>query len=212
MTKASRTRFCLIRHGETDWNLERRIQGQLDIPLNRRGREQARQLAAHLTGQAFDVLYVSDLCRTRQTAEPLALALNLETNTTPSLRERHYGGLQGLTYEEMAERLPYDCARLRAREPEYVPSGGESLHHLAARVDDFLCTLAELHCGATLLIVTHGGVLDIAYRIACQQELALKREFTIPNAALNWISHDGNGWHLEQWADIDHLNKPLDEL
>lgn len=214
MHTASNTRFCIIRHGETDWNLERRIQGQLDIPLNNTGSEQARLVANHLAEYPpFDFLYVSDLTRTRQTAEPIAAVMGLAPHITPSLRERHYGELQGLTYPEMAAQHPVDHAQLKARVPEYIPPGGESLQHLAARIQDFFCTLAELHRGTNILIVTHGGVLDIAYRLACAQPLALRREFSMPNAALNWIAHGGSaGWLLERWGDIGHLNKPLDEI
>jgi len=176
MHTASPTRFCIIRHGETDWNLECRIQGQLDIPLNSRGCEQALQVANQLRAHPpFDVLYVSDLIRARQTAEPIARQLGLQIHASTSLRERHYGELQGLTYEEMFEQRPADYTQLKAREPEYVPPGGESLRHLAARIDDFLCTLTELHRGASVLIVTHGGVLDIAYRLASGQGLAQPR-------------------------------------
>jgi probable phosphoglycerate mutase len=186
----------------------------LDIPLNETGRLQALQAAEFLARHHhFDAFYVSDLTRTNQTAQPIAEPLHLVAQPESALRERHYGMLQGMTYREMAEHHPEDHARLKARQPEYEPAGGESLTQLAARVSRFLNHLADLHRGANVLIVTHGGVLDIAHRIACDQPLAEPRNFAIPNTALNWIRHSHDcGWQLESWADISHLPESLDEL
>lgn len=208
------TRFCLIRHGETDWNCQGRIQGQLDIPLNETGQKQALQAAKFLSQHHhFDAFYVSDLTRTSQTAQPIAETLRIAAQPEAALRERHYGMLQGMTYQEMAERHPEDHAKLKARQPKYEPDGGESLTQLAARVSRLLNHLAELHRGANVLIVTHGGVLDIAHRLACGQALAEPRNFIIPNTAVNWIWHSQDqGWQLESWADISHLPESLDEL
>ena len=95
-------RICLIRHGETAWNAERRLQGHLDLPLNETGLAQAEAAARHLADEPFAALYSSDLLRTRQTATPLARGLGREMIREPRLRERHYGHFQGLTYEEAA--------------------------------------------------------------------------------------------------------------
>ena len=99
-------RLCLIRHGETDWNVARRIQGHTDIPLNHTGLEQARLLAQSLADEQFDAIYSSDLGRARQTAEAVAHRLHQTVRLDPLLRERHYGEFQALTYDEARARFP----------------------------------------------------------------------------------------------------------
>ena len=94
-------RICLIRHGETAWNAELRIQGHRDLPLNGSGLAQAEALAGRLAGQRFDALYSSDLLRARQTAQPLADVLGLPVRLEPELRERHFGCCEGKTREEI---------------------------------------------------------------------------------------------------------------
>jgi probable phosphoglycerate mutase len=109
-------RLCLVRHGETDWNAQKRIQGQIDIPLNARGRAQAAATAAGLAGQRFDAVYSSDLARAWQTAQPIAAALGLPLYAAPGLRERHYGRMQGLTAAEARVRIPSVHAAYAARD------------------------------------------------------------------------------------------------
>ncbi|POZ62690.1 histidine phosphatase family protein [Chromobacterium alticapitis] len=207
------TRFCLVRHGETNWNREYRLQGHTDIPLNATGQEQAGQLAqAFRADHPFQALYVSDLIRTRQTAAPLLAKLRLSAHYTPQLRERHMGALQGLTYTEAAERIPQVYQRHQARDPDYDLEGGESLHRFSARILDGLADIAARHPGQDVLIVTHGGVLDIMYRAATSKPLQDKRDFSIPNAALNWLDYQDGGWTLRRWADESHLSGSLDEI
>lgn len=214
MTTAPLTRFCFVRHGETDWNRERRLQGQIDTPLNATGLEQAHVLSQALMAleRHFDALYCSDLERTRQTAAPIGLATGLEINLDPQLRERHYGHLQGLTYHEAGEILPEAYRRHRNRDPHEVPEGGESLHAFNVRIQAFLDSAVAEHPGQSLLVVTHGGVLDMVYRIATGKPLADPRDFPIPNAAFNWVVHHRGEWQLEMWADRSHLSGSLDEL
>jgi probable phosphoglycerate mutase len=208
------TRFCLVRHGETDWNIERRLQGQLDIPLNHTGQQQARQLSQALssTQQHFDALYVSDLLRTCQTAEAIATPLGLQPIRTKALRERHFGCFQGLTYPEAEVQMPEAYRSFKSRDPAYAPEQGESLAVFSQRIEQFLCQAAERHPGKSLLVISHGGVLDIAYRLANQLPITHTRDFPIPNAALNWISHCNGEWLMERWADQSHLAGSLDEL
>ncbi|WP_028536507.1 histidine phosphatase family protein [Paludibacterium yongneupense] len=214
MTASPITRLCLVRHGETDWNLAGRLQGQLDIPLNANGLRQAEQLAQALQrrGMRFDGCYCSDLGRARETAAAVARRLELERLSVPALRERHFGCFQGLTYEEARVRMPQLYLRFKAREPDFAPSEGECLSYFYRRVNTFLGDLVVRHPGQTLLIVSHGGVLDMAYRLASGKPLEETRDFPIPNAALNWISHNQNGWRLDSWADQTHLQDSLDEL
>lgn len=206
-------RLCLVRHGETAWNAERRLQGHLDVPLNEVGRRQAEAAARSLTGHGFAAVYSSDLCRARETATAAARVLALDLTIEPELRERHYGDFQGLTYKEARERFPSDYERFHARDAEFAfAGGGESLTAFAVRVRRVLSRIASVHPGQQVLVVTHGGVLDIAHRLTSGRPLEAKRDFTIPNAALNWIEFDRASWRLVAWADETHLQNARDEL
>lgn len=211
--RAHPTTFCLIRHGETAWNAERRIQGQIDIPLNPTGQAQAQATAQALLGQHFDAALCSDLMRAHATARAAAERLGIALTPDRQLRERHYGLFQGLTYTEAEQRHPQDFARHSAREPDYAfPDGGESLSGFARRVETALERIAATHPGGRVLIVTHGGVLDIAHRLATGKALSQPRDFVLPNAALNWIVREPAGWRLLSWGEQDHLAHARDEL
>lgn len=207
-----KTRLCLVRHGETDWNAQRRVQGQIDIPLNAKGQTQAAALARCLVTERFAALYSSDLQRALQTAEPTASAQQLPIRSDPSLRERHFGVLQALTAEEAQARHPQARLKHVARDPEYALESGESLVAFERRIRACLESLFCRHAGETILVVTHGGVLDIAYRQATGRLLTSRRDFELPNAALNWLEGDADGWQVLRWADASHLGPALDEL
>jgi len=204
------TRICIIRHGETDWNVERRIQGHIDVPLNSTGLAQAAAAAAGLAGQPFAAAYSSDLGRAWQTARAAAQAQGLAVRAASGLRERHYGILQGLTSAEIQERWPRVHACYAARDVDCDFETGENLADFAARVVATIEALANRHPDASLLMVSHGGVLDICYRRATGRDLSSPRDFSIPNAALNWFEVDADGWRLLAWADQRHLNGSLD--
>ncbi|TDR70637.1 histidine phosphatase family protein [Paludibacterium purpuratum] len=208
------TRFCLVRHGETDWNIEHRLQGQIDIRLNDVGQQQAEQLSQALAhaGHGFAALYVSDLARARQTADAISRHNGLAPIATERLRERHFGPFQGLTYAEAEVRIPEAYRQFKSRDPAYVPGSGESLEAFQHRVHCFLDETAARHPGQTILVVSHGGVLDIAYRRANDLPITRQRDFPIPNAALNWISHCDGRWQLDRWADESHLAHSRDEI
>ncbi|MBL8446303.1 MAG: histidine phosphatase family protein [Zoogloeaceae bacterium] len=207
------TRICIVRHGETDWNVARRLQGHLDVPLNPTGEQQAQTTAAQLASEAFAALYSSDLLRARQTAEALAVAVQRPITPEPRLRERRYGAFEGLTYDEARARFPNDYARFEARDLDFAfPDGGESLTAFAQRIESVLTALANRHVGESILLVTHGGVLDIVHRLATGKPLEAKRDFPIPNAALNWLGRTPGGWHLISWAGQAHLAASRDEL
>lgn len=205
------TRLCIVRHGETDWNAGKRIQGQIDIPLNAAGRAQAAAAAAGLAERRFAAVYSSDLTRAWQTASLIAEPLGLSLQAVPGLRERHYGLMQGLTRVEAQQRFPAVHAAYAARDPAHDLGGGESLTHFAARVARTLRELAAAHAGRKLLIVAHGGVLDIAYRLATGRALSVPRDFEVPNAGLNWLEYRDAAWHLVAWGEKAHLEQALDE-
>lgn len=206
------TRFCLIRHGETDWNGEKRIQGQIDIDLNARGEGQARDLRSALAGHSFAAAYSSDLLRAWHTAQIATVGLDLAVSPAPTLRERHFGVLQGTTSHEASLQYPEVHRHHQARTPDYDYLTGESLVAFAARVVAGLEALATRHVGQDVLAFTHGGVLDVAYRAATGRALHLPRDFALPNAALNWLERDAAGWRLVSWADCRHLGRALDEV
>ncbi len=199
------TRLCLIRHGETDWNASRRIQGQLDIPLNENGRNQALLLSS--SRHNFSAIYCSDLSRAIDTAK--MLAQGRKVSTLPSLRERHHGLFQGLTANEAKMRHPEAYARYKSREPDYDFETGESLTQFAQRIDAVLDELIKRHSTETFAIVTHAGVLDIVYRKATEKPLQTPRDFAVRNCALNWFSVSKDGLKLEAWDD--HLFKTATE-
>lgn len=208
----STSRLCLVRHGETAWNAEGRVQGQTDVPLSATGRAQARAVGAALAGERFAALYASDLARVRQTAAPAAAALGLEVRLDARLRERHYGKFETLTYEEARTRLPEDFARFKAKELDYDFGSGESLARFNARALACLAEIAARHAGEAVLVFTHGGVLEMAYRHALGRGLQSARDFDIPNAALNRLEIGPGGWRVLAWAEVAHLERALDDL
>jgi probable phosphoglycerate mutase len=206
------TRLCIVRHGETAWNAEHRVQGQLDVPLNVVGQAQARAAAKVLAQEKFDVIYSSDLSRARQTAAPTAELLSMEVTIDPALRERHYGIFERLTYAEVKEKFPEDYARFHAREPDYDFRTGESLKDFSARSIAAIAKIAEANRGRSILVFTHGGVLDYLYRFITGLSLSAERDFGIPNAGLNRIEVTTAGWQILAWADLAHLDGALDDL
>jgi probable phosphoglycerate mutase len=209
------TRFCLVRHGETDWNAARRLQGHTDIDLNARGLMQAKQMAHALKriNLQFDVLYTSDLQRAAKTAQAIEVLFKTSAISNAALRERHLGALQGLTTDEAPIREP-DLWKLHlSRNITEDLRDGESIQQFAERIRTALEKIRAQHSGKTILLVSHGGTLDMMYRIASNQPLDTERVVSVPNASLNWISHDGLTWKVDGWADTSHLEDlALDNL
>lgn len=202
------TTFVLIRHGETDWNQSRRIQGQLDIPLNAVGKQQAQQLVPALAPVLQIepvVFYTSPLERAVHTLQPLVQALAAPMVQHDALRERHFGLFQGMSAEEIVARHPAVADRWRNRDIAFAPEGGESIRDFAARVQQCLADLAAQHPGQTLVCVTHGGVLDVAYRLAQKIALEQIRDWHIPNAGINQFRYRDGELVLERWAQVTHL-------
>lgn len=205
------TRICFVRHGETDWNVEKRIQGHTDIPLNEKGRAQAVAMSFNAAHVSFKAIYSSDLGRAADTARALAEREGQAVKLLPQLRERHFGIFQGITAAEGEQRYPDSYRLYLARDPHYDFKTGESLHDFAARVAEAVDWMVRHHAGQTIAAVTHGGVLDVLYRKATGRPLSTPRDFKIPNCGLNWFRIDGQGWHLESWADRHHLENVLTE-
>ena len=198
--------LILVRHGETDWNRELRFQGQIDVGLNATGREQARRLADRLVQEGLSSeLVSSDLMRARQTAEPAARRLHTPVQADAALREQAFGVIDGLSVPEIQARHPDIWPRWKAFDPDYAPPGGESLRQFHARVIAALQALRDRHAGRTLVVVTHGGVLDMVWRTATGQSLQGPRTCAIPNAGLNRVRIGAQGPEILSWAEVEHL-------
>jgi probable phosphoglycerate mutase len=209
----TKTRICLVRHGETAWNAERRLQGQIDIPLNETGLRQAVGAGQWLKTAGIVALYSSDLKRARMTAEAIGQAIGLSPILTPAMRERCYGIFEGLTYPEAQTKHPAAYAAFEGRNAHYNFENGESLVDLYVRVTGKLQDIAAQHQGQNVAVVLHGGVLDVINRFVRGNPLEVPRDFLIPNAGLNWVAAAGGLWAIESWGETAHLAAAaLDEL
>lgn len=206
------TFLTLIRHGETDWNCVKRIQGHTDIPLSSEGERQAvllgeriaREVAAH--GRVFDHVLTSDLQRAVQTAEPVARACGLPLVRTAQLRERHYGVFETRVPDEIHADFPEDYAHWQRRDPDFVIPGGESTRGFYTRITAFVAQLLRDYEGQRLALVAHGGVLDCCYRLATGLALSEPRSYPLLNASVNRLAFDGERWQVVSWGDVAHLD------
>lgn len=205
MSAALATRVLLVRHGETDWNTQTRLQGHSDIPLNARGRDQVRRLGEALAGQSLDAVYSSDLQRALDTARAVADATGAPLQAEPALRERGFGCFEGMTYAEIEARWPEDARRWRTRDPAFGPAGGETLQEFSARCVQAAEHLVALHPGGSIALVAHGGVLDSLYRAATRLALDAPRSWRMGNASLNRLLYSSSGFTLVGWDDDAHL-------
>jgi probable phosphoglycerate mutase len=199
------TRIIAIRHGETDWNVDTRIQGQLDIGLNAKGRWQAGRVAHALREESVQAIYASDLIRAWDTAQAIAQATGGTLQAHPGLRERHFGASQGKTFVEIETDSPEQALRWRKRDPLYAPQGGESLLVLRDRIVQTVTELAARHTGGQIVLVAHGGVLDVLYRAATGQDVQAPRAWNLGNTAINRLLWTPDGLTLVGWADVRHL-------
>jgi 2,3-bisphosphoglycerate-dependent phosphoglycerate mutase len=206
------TRIIAIRHGETAWNVVARIQGRLDIGLNDTGRWQAHRVAQALAHEAISAIYASDLLRAWDTARSIANATGRALQAHVGLRERDFGDFQGKTFAEIETSWPEQARSWRKRDPDWAPQGGESLLDLRQRVVQAASDLAQRHCGEQIVLVAHGGVMDVLYRAATGQDLQAPRTWKLGNAAINRLLWTPAGLTLVGWADTCHLDASvLDE-
>ena len=199
------TRFIVVRHGETEWNVEARVQGQRDSPLTATGLAQAEAIAGRLASEHFDALVSSDLGRALQTAERIAARCGLAVHTDARLRERHFGVGEGHTYEELEHQWPGVFSRVREIDPDAAPPGGESRRQFHERVRGAFLALAREHDGQRLAVVSHGGVLAALYRIVHDIPVATPHRIAIANASYNAVAFQADAWAIEAWDDTAHL-------
>jgi 2,3-bisphosphoglycerate-dependent phosphoglycerate mutase len=200
------TLIYAVRHGETEWNVGGRIQGQLDIGLHDKGRWQAQRTAEALAHERIDAVYSSDLARAYDTAHAIAQPHRRTVRTHTGLRER--------AFSEIEAKDPVQARRWRKREPEFAPPGGESLIELRERVLASTEQLASSHVNHAIVVVAHGGVMDILHRAATQVGLQAARTWALDNCAINRLMWSPeHGLHLIGWNDVFHLDAdPSDDV
>jgi 2,3-bisphosphoglycerate-dependent phosphoglycerate mutase len=203
------TELLFIRHGETDWNRRQCFQGQIDVPLNGNGQEQARRLGARLASEPHDLLFSSDLSRAQQTAAPVATAWGLQPVLVPGLREQKFGEWEGLDFPAIQQRYASLWPLWLEQDADFAVPGGESLNQFHARVMGAVKELASQHVGRRLAVVTHGGVLDMLWRTANGLPLTGLRACPIPNTGLNRLRWAGGALTVDRWADDEHVKDLL---
>ena len=213
-------KLILVRHGETDWNAEGRIQGMLDVPLNALGVQQAERAATELA-RTIDVaeLVSSDLLRTRETTTPINEATGFEPRFDARIRERHFGVWQGKTYEEWRIQDAMGMARYNAGDPDYGPEGGETASQFLKRCVDAVTDLVLSCDEKTLILVTHGGVVSSMVRHAQGLNPQSARTWSVPNASISeWrveYVNDEPVFYVDRIGDVAHLehaDAALDEV
>ena len=219
--------LLLIRHGETDWNLARRLQGHQDIDLNDTGRLQALALAERLAGETLDAVVCSDLQRAVHTAQQIALRQHLTCRIEAQWRERNFGGFEGQLLSTLEQRFPSEYAAWRRREIDsQFPANadgsvtGETIRAMHLRVEQALLSLCRqndaLHQARKIAVVAHGGILECVYRMARQLPLNAARQVSMHNASINRLRLYATGGqiHLEliDWGDVAHLSASIDEI
>jgi alpha-ribazole phosphatase len=197
--------LLLIRHGQTNWNLEQRFQGQSDIPLNETGRKQAHALADRLSAKQFDAVYSSDLQRATETANIITQMSGCKPDLR--LREVHFGDWEGLTYDEIKAKHPDTLADWEADIFKNAPPHGETLEGLSVRVQSMLDELREKHEDQNILIVAHGGVLQTLICLALKLPPTMYWQFHLSTASLSEVAFYPAGAILNSLNDTGHLPK-----
>lgn len=197
-------RIMLIRHGQTDWNLEERWQGNTDVPLNAEGIGQARAVAARLKREKLTAVYSSDLMRAKVTADVIAEAHGLVATGDPRWRELNLGVFQGLTWHEIKARYPKEVERMQSSYMGYAAPKGESRQSMQDRAyESLLEIVAREPEGASTAVVSHGGTIRVVLLRLFHEHQIEKR--SISNTSVTTIETDGQSWRLIRFADTSHL-------
>ena len=199
-------RLLLVRHGETPWNAEGRIQGHSDVGLSEKGKQQASMIAGRLANVRVDAAYSSDLVRCQDTAKVILERHNIPLQTTPELRERFYGVFEGLTMAERQTRFPELFAASVINDLDFAPTDGESPRETLRRMTPVMDQIRNSHANETALIVGHGGSL----RAAIISLMALPAEstwsFVMGNCSLSVFDTYPNNTVMLLYNDTSHLN------
>jgi probable phosphoglycerate mutase len=200
------TTIIAVRHGETEWNSIGKQQGHLNSDLTELGIRQAQAIANGLSKFSIDEFYCSDLGRAVQTAEIISQITGKEFVPNARLREQNLGILQGLTRTAFESRYPEEYSHFISNDPDYRIPGGESIRDRFSRCINCIEDISKTHCGKSILIITHGGVLMSFIHKALGIPLTQKRTFSLLNGSINIFSiSEKMEWRLEIWGDINHM-------
>jgi probable phosphoglycerate mutase len=207
MNNADPTTLLLLRHGETEWNLTGRWQGQAaDTPLTELGREQARIVAVRLRAYPIRAIYSSDLLRAFETAQIVGHTLAIAPIAEPALRESDIGAWTGLTWDEITVRYPDEVTAMFAGQ-EVRRGGGESYGELQARLAAAAESIARRHHGQTVLLVSHGAALRSLVAHVLDASLAQMHRIAIGgNTALSVVQMRHGHLRLVSYNDTAHLD------
>ena len=195
----------IVRHGETVWNRDGRIQGHTDVGLSERGIEQATRLARRLENVAFDAAYSSDLSRACVTAELVLEGRDVPLHSTPRLREYHKGAFEGLTESELRARFPAEYPGYIAKDLNYAPEGGESTRQVSARMAAIISDIKERHLDDRVLVVGHGGSLRAAMMALLGMSMDANWRFVFGNCTLSIVDIYHDNAVLRLFNDASHL-------
>jgi 2,3-bisphosphoglycerate-dependent phosphoglycerate mutase len=201
----SGTELIVVRHGETIWNADQRMQGHLDVPLNERGRRQAQAAAAHLAGERIDKIYCSDLERAVETADIIRDGRDVEMIRDRRLRELHMGTFQGMTQSEARTHHGDAWERFFIHDADYALPGGESRGQKQVEIAAFMEEVAVADTGLKLLVVTHGGILIAMLRHVLHIPPGHHFRVRIDNAGIQRFYHEKQTWFLVSWGEVGHL-------
>ncbi len=202
----------LVRHGETKWNVDYRIQGQINSDLTKRGLRQAHLTSERLEPVFFHYVYSSDLPRAFTTAKIITEPKKLKVITDVRLRERSFGIGEGLTHEELAQRAPEVWKYIKSGDINYVIPNGESKMQVLDRTLEFFNELTKKHLSDRVLVVTHGGVINVLLRHILSIPQDAPRRFILPNAAINILGFYNYYWQVRTIGEITHLDNVNDEV
>jgi 2,3-bisphosphoglycerate-dependent phosphoglycerate mutase len=202
------TTLIAVRHGETEWNKTGKHQGHLNSDLTELGVRQAQAIAHGVSKFSIDEFYCSDLGRAVHTAEIISQNIGKEFVPDARLREQNLGILQGSTRAAFASQYPEEFSQWESHDPDYRIPGGESLREKFSRSIQCVEDLSKTHCGKSILIVTHGGVLSCFMHKALCIPLTQKRTFSLLNGSVNIFSiSETMKWRLEVWGDVSHMRE-----
>lgn len=198
-------KLLLTRHGQTDWNIAGRYQGQSDIPLNQTGWSQAEQIAKRLSTETIHAIYASDLSRAVNTAQAIANLHQLEIEKDPRWRELSFGDWEGMNYKEMSAHSP-DVFSKWMLDPQHISTpNGETLDHLARRVRAAFEELKNKHKDETVLVVSHSGALQALLAFTLGVDLNRYWQFRISQASLSELHVFPDSVTLNLLNDTTHL-------
>lgn len=197
-------KIFIVRHGQTDWNANQKIQGHTDIPLNKVGEEQARNLAQLFKHINFDAVYSSDLIRAKKTAELILVEKKLTLETTKLLRERRHGKLEGKHFSEMDSINKIWAGLDRQQRLSYTPYRGyESDGKIISRLITFLREIAVSRLGQTVLVVAHGGIMRVLLNHLTENTYG---SGAVKNLAYIKLKSDGVDFFIEELSNIEDPN------